>query len=88
MKLFIFYFHIYYGTYIKLLINCRYCMEGDMGESDLKFWTTHPNAFFVATSIDNDDVILGIIGCKKISDRTTELNRLVIVPSARSVANN
>ena len=58
-------------------------MERDMGDRQLKPWTTYPNIFFVATPIENDKLILGIVGCKKISDTTTELARLVVAPNAR-----
>ena len=54
-----------------------------MGDRQLKLWTTYPNRFFVATPIANDKVVLGIVGCKRISDTTTELARLVVVPTAR-----
>ena len=58
-------------------------MENDMGDQKLAFWTTYPNIFFVATHTANENKVLGIVGCKKISNTTTELNRLVVVPEAR-----
>ena len=58
-------------------------MHTDMSDPELRFWCTYPNAFFIATVLENDKVVLGCIGCKRISETTMELNRLVVVPEAR-----
>ena len=58
-------------------------MESNMRDQELTLWTTYPNVFFIATHTENENKVLGIIGCKKISNTTTELARLVVVPDAR-----
>ena len=58
-------------------------MEGDMKDPELNFWCTYPNTFLVATSLENDNVVLGFVGCKKVSETTMELNRLTVLPEAR-----
>lgn len=54
-----------------------------MNDETLAFCTTYPNAFFIATDVINDDKVLGMIGCEKITDSTFELTRLTVLPDAR-----
>jgi hypothetical protein len=48
-----------------------------MKDPELKFWTSPPNGFLVATNT-YDDKVIGCIAYKKNSDSTLELNRLVV----------
>ena len=58
-------------------------METDMVERTLKSCTSFPNAFFIATDSIHDDKVLGIVGCKQLTDSTCERTRLTVVPEAR-----
>ena len=54
-----------------------------MGD-DLSFWTTPPNAFFVAKDPNNKKVI-GIVAIQPKSSETMELNRLVVDENSRNL---
>ena len=66
-----------------LIILFRRLCDSDLKDIDLIAWTRYPNAFFVATSFENDSRVLGIIGCRKIADTTIEFARLTVAPEAR-----
>ena len=47
-----------------------------MKDKTLKFWTTPPNVFLVATAPILPNVILGCISYQEINPTTVEMNRL------------
>ena len=49
-----------------------------MKDKSLKFWTTPPNVFLVATAPILPNVILGCISYKEINPTTVEMNRLAV----------
>ena len=49
-----------------------------MKDKNLKFWTTPPNVFLVATAPILPNVILGCISYKEINPTTVEMNRLAV----------
>ena len=49
-----------------------------MKDKSLKFWTTPPNVFLVATAPILPNLILGCISYKEINPTTVEMNRLVV----------
>lgn len=55
-----------------------------MADADLKFWTTPPNAFLVATSDTSGD-ILGCISYRQINPTTVEMHRLQVDPNVRGL---
>ena len=65
-------------------------MGNDFKNPELPFWTTEPNAFFVATHSSNERRILGFVACsnvrlfnEKSTNTTLEFGRLTVVPDAR-----
>ena len=65
-------------------------MGKDFKDPNLTFWTTEPNAFFVATHSSNENKILGFVACsnarlfnEKSTNTTLEFGRLTVVPDAR-----
>ena len=59
-------------------------LKSDMSDEDLKFWTTSPNVFFVATLQSNGD-ILGCISYRQIDSTTVEMHRAQVKPSFRGL---
>ena len=49
-----------------------------MKDKSLKFWTTPPNVFLVATAPILPNLILGCISYKEINPTTVEMNRLAV----------
>ena len=49
-----------------------------MKDKSLKFWTTPPNVFLVATAPILPNVILGCISYQEINPTTVEMNRLAV----------
>ncbi len=47
-----------------------------MADEDLKFWTSSPNVFFVATN--ESDEAIGSIAYQEMNSNTVELNRLAV----------
>ena len=47
-----------------------------MKDKTLKFWTTPPNVFLVATAPILPNIILGCISYQEINPTTVEMNRL------------
>ena len=48
-----------------------------MADTELKFWTTHPNVFLVATSVSSGKV-LGNISYRQLNSTTVEMHRLAV----------
>lgn len=49
-----------------------------MKDPELKYWTSPPNGFLVATTNYNDEKVVGCISYKSLSESTLELNRLSV----------
>ena len=65
-------------------------MGNDFKGTNLTFWTTEPNAFYVATHSSNEKRFLGFVACsnirlfnEKAPNTTLEFGRLTVVPEAR-----
>lgn len=63
----------------------RTCLNNDLEDEHLKFWTTRPNCFIVATRRSDPDKILGLVGYLKKNNDTAELKRLSVRPDARGL---
>lgn len=51
---------------------------------DLKFWTTEPNVFFVAT-LSRTGQVIGCIAYQEMSQKTVEMSRLSVDPMFRGL---
>ena len=56
-----------------------------MADEELKFWTTPPNVFLVATSKEADNKVLGCISYRVINPTTVEMHRLSVDSSLRGL---
>ena len=59
-------------------------MKTDMADKALKYWTTPPNVFLVATSSSSEKV-LGCISYQQIAENTVEMHRLSVDTHARGI---
>ena len=59
------------------------CFNNDMGDRQLKFWTTKPNRFLVIVLESQPEKVLGCVACKAIDSCTVEVNRMSVSREAR-----
>ena len=58
-------------------------MTTNMRDPELKFWTTKPNEFWVATSKAEPARVLGCIACNFLDSETVEVARVSVDKAAR-----
>ena len=63
-------------VYPHLIQNFRTHLNSDMKDQELKFWTTKPNVFLVATT--DSGKIVGCISYRQINTDTVEMHRLAV----------
>ena len=66
-------------------VSCREHLKTDMADKALKFWTTPPNVFLVATSSSSPEKVLGCISYRQIAANTVEMHRLSVDTHARGL---
>jgi ribosomal protein S18 acetylase RimI-like enzyme len=58
-------------------------MATDMKDINLKYWTTPPNMFLVATRVEEPDRIIGMAAMHQVSEVSVELSRIFVRKEAR-----
>ena len=74
-----------------------YSFKKDMGDKELKFWTTQPNCFLVACPVNQPDKVLGCVSYKDVEKYpdstitpdlgpgTVEVNRMAVDKACRGL---
>jgi len=61
------------------------CYNQDMGDRDLKFWTTKPNRYILAVPESDPNIVLGMVAYMQKDDETIEFQRMSVCREARGM---